>query len=59
MAASVFDRSVKAPARCYPKPFVRVALGTVEDLTVKAIENPEINLPERRSDFVYGLQQES
>ncbi|MBC7335842.1 MAG: hypothetical protein H5U01_06165, partial [Clostridia bacterium] len=57
LAVNVFDRSVKALARRYPEPFVRVALGSVEDLTVETIENPEINLPERRPDFVYGLRQ--
>ncbi|MGB9887968.1 MAG: Rpn family recombination-promoting nuclease/putative transposase [Moorellales bacterium] len=58
MAVGVFDRSVKALARRYPEPFVRVASGSTEDLTVETIENPEINLPERRLDFVYGLRQE-
>ena len=58
MAVNVVDRSLKALARRYPKPFVRVVLGSVEDLIVETIENPEINLPERRLDFVYGLQQE-
>ncbi|MBC7326103.1 MAG: hypothetical protein H5T99_12455, partial [Moorella sp. (in: Bacteria)] len=55
---NVFDRSVKALARRYPEPFVRVALGSLEDLSVETIENPEINLPEKRLDFVYGLRQE-
>jgi len=58
LAVNVFDRSVKALARRYPEPFVRVALGSTDDLTVETIENPEINLPERRLDFVYGLRQE-
>lgn len=58
MAVNVFDRSVKALARRYPQPFVRVTLGSVEGLTVETIEDPEINLPERRLDFVYGLRQE-
>lgn len=58
MAVNVVDRSLKALARRYPEPFVRVVLGSVEDLIVETIENPEINLPERRLDFVYGLQQE-
>jgi predicted transposase YdaD len=56
VAVNVFDRTVKALARRYPEPFVKVALGYVEDLTVETIENPEVNLPERRLDFVYGLR---
>jgi len=58
LAVNVIDRTVKALARRYPEPFVKVALGSTEDLTVETIENPEINLPERRLDFVYGLRQE-
>ncbi len=58
MAGNIFDRSVKALARRYPQPFVKVALGSIEDLTVETIENPEINLPERRLDFVYGLRRD-
>ena len=58
MAVNVFDRTVKALARRYPEPFIRLALGSTEGLTVATIENPEINLPERRLDFVYGLQEE-
>lgn len=57
MAVNVFDRTVKALARRYPEPFVRLALGSTEGLTVATIENPEINLPERRLDFVYGLRE--
>jgi len=58
LAVNIFDRSVKALAWRYPQPFVKVALGSLEDLTVETIENPEINLPEKRLDFVYGLRRE-
>ena len=40
MAVNIFDRSVKALARRYPQPFVKVTLGAIEDLTVETIENP-------------------
>ena len=58
MTGNVFDRSVKALARRYPQPFVKMALGSIENISVETIENPEINLPEKRLDFVYGLRQE-
>jgi len=58
LALNIFDRSVKALARRYPLPFIKVALGSIEDLTVATIENPEINLPERRLDFVCSLRQD-
>lgn len=58
MAANVIDRSVKALARLHPQAFVKVALGQAEDVAVETIENPEVNLPERRLDFVYGLRRE-
>ena len=58
MTGNVFDRSVKALARRYPQPFVEMALGSIENISVETIENPEINLPEKRLDFVYGLRQE-
>jgi len=53
-----FDRSLKILAKKYPKAFLKVALGSIENLVFETIENPEINLPERRLDFVYGLQDE-
>jgi len=55
LAVNVIDRSLKALARRYPEPFAKVVLGSTEGVTVATIENPEINLPERRLDFVYGL----
>ena len=58
MTGNVFDRSVKALARRYPQPFVKMALGSIENISVETIENQEINLPEKRPDFVYGLRQE-
>jgi hypothetical protein len=45
LTGNVFDRSVKA-------------LGSIENISVETIENPEINLPEKRLDFVYGLRRE-
>jgi hypothetical protein len=56
VAANVIDRSVKALARLSPQAFVKVALGETQGVTAETIENPEINLPERRLDFVYGLR---
>jgi len=35
-----------------------LALGSIENINIETIENPEINLPERRLDFVYGLADE-
>ncbi len=45
-------------ARQYPEAFIKVALGSTENIVFETIENPEINLPERRLDFVYGLSDE-
>jgi len=56
LAVNVIDRSLKALARRYPKPFVKLVLDSTEGVAVATIENPEINLPERRLDFVYGLR---
>jgi len=58
LVANIIDRSVKALARLHPEAFVRVALGETQGVAVETIENPEINLPERRLDFVYGLRRE-
>jgi hypothetical protein len=33
-------------------------LGSTENIVFETIENPEINLPERRLDFDYGLSDE-
>ena len=57
-AKKVIDRSLKVLAKQYPKVFIKLALGSVEGLIFETIENPEVNLPERRLDFVYGLQGE-
>ncbi|MEW5899774.1 MAG: hypothetical protein AB1652_11480, partial [Bacillota bacterium] len=55
---NVIDRSLKVLAKQYPKAFIVLAMGSVENLAFETIENPEINLPEKRLDFVYGLQDE-
>jgi len=55
---NVIDRSLKVLAKQYPKAFIKLALGSVENMVFETIENPEINLPERRLDFVYGLTDE-
>jgi len=57
-AKDIYDRSLKILAKQYPRPFIKLALGSVENIVYETIENPEINLPERRLDFVYGLQDE-
>ncbi|MEW6448243.1 MAG: hypothetical protein AB1426_09150 [Bacillota bacterium] len=50
------DRSLKALARRYPADFIRVVLGSYPAVTCRTIDNPEINLPERRLDFVYEVE---
>jgi len=57
-AKDIYDRSLKILAKQYPRPFIKLALGSIENKNFETIENPEINLPERRLDFVYGLQDE-
>jgi predicted transposase YdaD len=57
-AQKIIDRSLKILAKQYPKVFIKLAMGSLEDLAFETIENPEVNLPERRLDFVYGLQNE-
>ena len=52
---AVIDRSMKALALRYPEAFVKVALPGMEGLSVEAIENPEVNVPEKRLDFVYKV----
>jgi len=50
------DRSLKALARRYPADFIRVVLGSYPAVTYRTVDNPEINLPERRLDFVYEVE---
>jgi len=57
-AKDIYDRSLKILAKQYPRPFIKLALGSIENINFETIENPEINLPERRLDFVYGLTDE-
>jgi len=57
-AKDIYDRSLKILAKQYPRPFIKLALGSVENINFETIENPEINLPEKRLDFVYGLTDE-
>ena len=57
-AKDIYDRSLKILAKQYPKPFIKLALGSAENINIETIENPEINLPEKRLDFVYGLTDE-
>lgn len=52
------DRSLKALARNYPATFIRLAMGTSENRFFYTIENPEINIPEKRADLVYQIEQE-
>lgn len=52
------DRSLKALARNYPAAFIRLALGKSENRFFSTVENPEINIPEKRADLVYQIEQE-
>ena len=54
----IYDRSLKVLAKQYPEVFIKLALGSIENLVFETIENPEVNLPEKRLDFVYSLQDE-
>ena len=58
LANKVIDRSLKILARQYPEAFIKIALGSIESIVFETIENPEINIPERRLDFVCGLADE-
>jgi len=49
---------LKILAKQYPQAFLKLALGSVENIIYETIENPEINLPEKRLDFIYCLQDE-
>ncbi|MBC7341622.1 MAG: hypothetical protein H5U02_04125, partial [Clostridia bacterium] len=52
MPSQLIDRSLKVLAKEYPSIFIRLALGQVgineENWEYQAIENPEINIPEKR-----------
>lgn len=55
-----YDRSFKILARLYPEIFLSLLIEPNEDLKVM-VENPEINLPEKRGDYalkVYDGQSE-
>ena len=52
------DRSLKALARNYPATFIRLVLGKSENRFFSTVENPEINIPEKRADLVYQIEQE-
>ena len=59
MVKNVIDRTLKIAARLYPEDFVQVLFpeGTRLD-KLAVIENPEINIPEKRVDFVYRIGME-
>jgi len=62
LPSQLIDRSLKVLAKEYPSVFIRLALGQVgineENWEYQAIENPEINIPEKRLDYVYRLELE-
>jgi len=53
---------LKVLAKEYPSAFIRLALDQVglkeEDWQCQAVENPEVNIPEKRLDYVYRLELE-
>ncbi|WP_406678001.1 Rpn family recombination-promoting nuclease/putative transposase [Moorella sp. ACPs] len=53
----VIDRSIKVLARQYPETFIKLVLGKDTGWEYQTMENPEINIPEKRLDFVYEIEQ--
>ncbi|MBC7343695.1 MAG: hypothetical protein H5U02_14830, partial [Clostridia bacterium] len=60
MSSAVIDRSLKVLAREYPDAFVRLTLGQLgiegQGWRLQFLENPEVNIPEKRLDSVYQLK---
>ena len=49
-----YDRSLKILARLYPEIFLSLLMDLNEDIEVM-VENPEINLPEKRGDYAWRV----
>jgi hypothetical protein len=49
-----YDRSLKILARLYPEIFLSLVMDLNEDIEVM-VENPEINLPEKRGDYAWKV----
>ena len=56
MEKDAIDRSVKVLARRYPRDFAGLLLGDSEGITAEIIENPEVNIPQRRGDFIWVIK---
>ncbi|MEW6379866.1 MAG: hypothetical protein AB1611_09685 [bacterium] len=50
----IYDRSLKVLARHYPKIFLSLLIESVENFKIR-VENPEINLPEKRIDYAWRV----
>ncbi|HHY98719.1 MAG TPA: hypothetical protein GX509_08280, partial [Firmicutes bacterium] len=56
MRKDAIDRSVKVLARRYPRDFAGLLLGSSEGIDAEIIENPEVNIPQRRRDFIWVVK---
>jgi hypothetical protein len=50
----IYDRSLKVLARHYPKIFLSLLIEPVQNFKI-SVENPEINLPEKRIDYAWRV----
>jgi len=50
----IYDRSLKVLARHYPKIFLSLLIESLESFKIN-VENPEVNLPEKRIDYAWRV----
>jgi predicted transposase/invertase (TIGR01784 family) len=50
-----YDRSLKVMARHYPQIFFSLLIDPAKEMEIM-VDNPEINLPEKRSDYVWRVK---
>lgn len=50
------DKGMKILARKNPESFLNLIFGSNYDYSLKVIEDPVLNIPEKRGDFIYVLQ---
>lgn len=51
-----YDRSLKILARLYPEIFLSLLIDPDKNIEV-TVENPEINLPEKRGDYAWKVSE--
>jgi hypothetical protein len=51
----LYDRSLKVMARLHPQIFFSLLMDDPDEKIKITVENPELNLPEKRSDYAWKV----